>query len=196
MTGPDMTSDSPDGGDRHVESSRRWPTYLARTAIAVFVVGTTAFWFWALFLTDIEGANWVGDRDWAARTEARCQVAQSQRAELADFSLIDENGSDALRKRAAIIDRSNVIMTDMVDQIAADPPSDDKGKAISQMWITDYRTYLQDRRDYADGLRTTSENLPFTETPTEENIPTSERLSTFATDNQMPSCAAPNDLVQ
>ena len=41
-------------------------------------------------------------------------------------------------------------------------PTDEKGRAIVPDWEADYRTYLQNRRDFADELRG-GENVPFRE---------------------------------
>ncbi len=80
----------------------------------------------------------------------------------------------------------------MVDELEADLPADAKGQAIVPMWIYEYRIYIDDRRRYTDELRTTGENLPFYETMSE--VPISERLATFAADNEMATCSPPLDL--
>jgi hypothetical protein len=80
----------------------------------------------------------------------------------------------------------------MINDLAADLPADAKGQAIVPMWLEEYRTYLEDRRRYATELRTTGENLPFYETMSE--VPISERLATFAADNEMATCSPPLDL--
>ena len=61
-------------------------------------------------------------------------------------------------------------------------------------WEDDYRTYLEDRYRYARQLRESGENLPFYETGV--GIPITERIETFAGDNDMPSCAPPRDLTR
>ena len=60
-------------------------------------------------------------------------------------------------------------------------------------WEDEYRQYIQARRDYADDLRATGDNLAFYE-PATNGLPISERLETFAGDNEMPACAPPRDL--
>ena len=68
-------------------------------------------------------------------------------------------------------------------------PTDEKGQAIVPAWEADYRTLLDDRYAYADRLRS-GENVPFTETAV-DGVPITERIETFADDNEMPSCAPP-----
>jgi hypothetical protein len=71
-------------------------------------------------------------------------------------------------------------------------PGDEKGRAIVPLWEADYRTYLADRRAYADVLRGGA-NEPFRETAV-DGIPISEKIAAFASDNEMPTCAPPTDL--
>jgi hypothetical protein len=156
--------------------------------VTVFV----AFWTWALFFASKEAINRVGDRQWAADAEAVCAAADAERLALADYRLLNEGGPELIRERADIVDRATDILERMIDDVALLTPSDEKGRAIVPMWIEEYRTYLADRRDHAEQLRLTGENLSFYETMAE--VPISERLETFAGDNEMPSCAPPRDL--
>ena len=100
-----------------------------------------------------------------------------------------------IRERADIVDRATDIVERMLDDVVAVPPADAKGLAIVPQWEDEYRAYLESRRTYADQLRETGENLAFYE-PGADGIPISERLETFAGDNEMPSCAPPRDLSQ
>ena len=72
-------------------------------------------------------------------------------------------------------------------------PTDEKGQAIVPAWEADYRTLLDDRYRYADMLRS-GQDGPFTETAV-NNVPITERIETFAGDNEMPSCAPPRGSV-
>ncbi len=98
-----------------------------------------------------------------------------------------------LDERADIVDRATDIVEQMVDDVVAVAPTDEKGRAIVPDWEADYRTYLQNRRDFADELRG-GENVPFREAAY-EGVPISERIGTFAADNEMESCAPPRDSV-
>jgi len=165
---------------------------LTRTTLTLVMLGFAAFWVWALFFASKEAINRIEDRDWSARAQQICLDADTARDALADYRRLDSGGSELIRERADIIDRATDILDDMVDDIDAVTPADDKGAAIVPMWIDEYRTYIGDRRRYADELRTTGENLPFYETMAE--VPISERLATFAADNDMAACSPPFDL--
>jgi hypothetical protein len=166
---------------------------LVRLVLGVVVAGFAAFWIWALFFASKEAVNRVDDREWAERAQGICEEAEAERFELADFRRLDEPTPELIRERAEIVDESTRILATMLDRIEAVPPADEKGQAIVPQWIDEYRTYLQDRRDYADRLRETGENQAFYETEA-DGLPISERLETFAGDNEMPACAPPRDL--
>jgi hypothetical protein len=177
------TDDAPGPGRRAV-----------RALLAVVVLLFAAFWIWALFFASKEAVNKIGDRAWAARAQAICERATEERLELADYRSIVDAGPELIRERASIVDASTDVLERMLDDLVAVEPTDEKGRAIIPQWEEDYRTYLQDRRNYADQLRDSGENLPFYET--EVGIPISERIETFAGDNEMPACAPPRDLTR
>ena len=82
----------------------------------------------------------------------------------------------------------------MLDDVVAVAPTDPKGADLVPLWEADYRTYIEDRRQFADVLRT-GVNEPFTETAV-DGIPISEKLERFAADNEMPDLRAPPRHVQ
>lgn len=169
-----------------------WRRRLGRSAVALFLVGMAALWTYVLFLAPRDGVNRFEDRGWAAAAEQICLDAEQSRFELADYRRLDTGGADLIRERADIIDSATDTLDSMVDRLEVTLPSDAKGQAIVPMWIDEYRTYIADRRRYAADLRSTGENLPFYETMSE--VPISERLATFAADNEMPTCSPPMDL--
>lgn len=178
------------GDDR--PSARRWAL---RALAVVGAVAFVAFWTWALFFASREAVNRIDDRAWAARAERICASADEQRLELSDDRSIADAGPELMRERAEIVDRATEIIETMLDDVVTVAPTDPKGSDIVPRWEADYRDYLAGRRTYADDLRRTGENLPFYE-PAVDGIPVSERLETFAADNEMPSCAPPRDLTR
>ncbi len=165
-----------------------------RVGIGAVIVLFVVFWTWALFFASKEAVNRIEDRAWAERAEVICQDANEQRLELADFRLITEGGPELIRERAQIVERSTDIIVQMLDDVVAVTPTDRKGREIVPLWEDDYRTYIQDRYRYAEQLRASGENLAFYETA--DGIPISERIETFAGDNDMPACAPPRDLTR
>ncbi len=163
-----------------------------RYVILVVLVLFAAFWIWALFFASKEAVNKVGDRAWAARAEQICVAAREERVKLVDLRRIDAEDRAMLAERAGLIDKATDILERMLDDVVAVAPTDPKGQAIVPLWAADYRTYIEDRRAYADTLRA-GHNPPFAETAV-DGIPISDKLTVFAGDNEMPTCAPPVDL--
>jgi hypothetical protein len=163
-----------------------------RSVILVSVAGFAAFWAWALFFASKEAVNKIDDRAWAERAERICAAAQAERDELTDERRLDPDDPAMLAERAAIVDEATAIVESMLDDVVAVPPDDDKGQALVPLWEADYRTYLDNRREFTALLRA-GENEPFREAAV-DGIPISEKLERFAGDNEMPSCAPPHDL--
>ena len=182
-----------------VEHERRSTAvrWTVRVVLVVVVAGFVAFWTWALFFASKEAVNKIDDRAWAARAERICAEANEARLALSDYrSIVDADDAEIaalVRERADIVDRATDIVERMLDDVVAVEPTDEKGRSIVPQWEAEYRSYIDGRRTYADDLRATGENLAFYE-PGADGIPISERLETFAGDNEMPSCAPPRDL--
>jgi hypothetical protein len=108
---------------------------------------------------------------------------------------MDEPTPALVRERADIVDRATDIIERMLDDLVAQQPTDDKGRDLVPQWEADYRSYIEDRRTFTETLRDTGENVAFYETEA-AGIPISEKLETFAGDNDMPTCAPPRDLTR
>lgn len=158
---------------------------------AAFVV----FWGWALFFASKDPVNQIGDSAWTARAEQLCVAADAERLELADFREMQEATPELVRERADIVDRATDVLERMLDDVVAVAPADAKGQDLIPQWEADYRAYLESRRVFADTLRETGENSAFYE-PDADGIPVSEKLETFAADNDMATCAPPRDLTR
>ena len=152
----------------------------------LFLVGFgafVAFWFWALFLIDKTAVNKFEDRAWAENAEEICApVKQAVRR-------LDLEATADLPGRADLVVQSTDMYAAMLDELESDLPDDPKGAAIVPDWIADWRTLIQNRYDYAAEYRAGNE-VPFTETAV-QGVPITERLETFAGDNEMGSCAPP-----
>ena len=164
----------------------------ANTAKVLAVVFIAWMWFFAFVLAPRESANNIKDKAWSTRAEARCTVAFNERVGLADLSRIDPKDKAAVLHKADIIQRATDSLENMLQSLAADTPSTAKGRELVPEWIKDYRTYLQDRRDYVATLRTGT-LVEFSESLV-EGIPITERLGKFARENHMDACQPPRDL--
>lgn len=174
------------------ETKQFVPRSVVRGGLVVICLLLAVMWVYAFVFASRESVNMIGDTAWQQYAEERCMQARLERAELADFRKIEDVGPGALTQRADLVDKATRTLENAIDDIAARPVVDEKGQAIVPLWIADYRTYIQDRRDYAEMLRR-GENQPFAETRV-DGLPLSEKVSTFATANRMPACQAPVDL--
>ena len=178
----------PNSGPLELEKRSIIPRLLALVGFSAF----GAFWIWALFFASKEGVNRIEDQAWLERAQSICEQAADERTALANYTRLDEGGPELILQRADIVDEATDSLERMVNSLEALPLAGEKGRAIVPMWIDEYRTYLGDRRNYTTQLRASGENLPFYETA--NKIPISERLATFAADNEMPACKPPLDL--
>jgi hypothetical protein len=142
-----------------------------------------SFWTWALFFASKTAVNKVDDETWGPRAEAICAPVKQQLREL------ELQASSDLDVRADLVMESTGLLEQMIDEVTAVMPSDEKGQSIVPDWEADYRTLIADRYAYAEQLRA-GDDGPFTETAV-NNIPITERIETFAGDNDMPSCSPP-----
>jgi hypothetical protein len=151
------------------------------------IVLLIVFWIWALLFASREAINKIDDTAWAARAEAICVDYDLQ------IRALEAEASADLAVRADLVDESTDLLSDMLDQIVAVTPADDKGQAIVPDWEDEYRILLDDRYRYADQLRS-GQNVPFTETAV-SGVPITERIEKFTLDNEMPTCAPPRGSV-
>ena len=163
-----------------------------RVVLMIVVLGFAAFWTWALFFASKDAVNKFADRAWAERAQAICENADERREALADYREVDEDDPAMVAERGDVVDRATDVVEEMLDEVMAVLPADAKGADLVPQWAADYRTHIEDRRRFADVLRT-GDNVPFTETAV-DGIPLSDKLEVFAGDNEMPACAPPHDL--
>lgn len=175
-----------DGSDEHPRS--RVGVILGLSAVAALM----AAWIYMLFIYDPGlKIDELPDREFPTRAEVVCTEARAALAELP----LAQTATDA-EERADTVDRSNVILTDMLDSLedlrSAVPDEGDR-RAVG-LWIEDWRAYVVDRREYVDNLRRDDEArfLESVKGTTRRGITLG--INHFAEINRMPSCATPGDL--
>jgi hypothetical protein len=166
------------------------PVHVLLTAVCVLI---GAMWVYAFIFAPRESINRIGDDEWKARSEARCQIAENERFALEDLEKLDPTNRADLRKKADIVDVATDSLERAIDDIERDTPNDPKGQALVPQWIAEYRIYLEDRRAFIENLRT-AERRPFFAETEIEGVPISERLGKFARENDMKTCQPPLDL--
>ncbi len=164
-----------------------------RILLTIVCSAIFAMWVYAFGFSSRESINRIGDDAWKARAEAHCKTAQQERLALEDLTEMDPEDRQALRKKADLVAKATDSMEAAIDRIAADVPSDEKGRAIVPQWIAEYRIYIQNRREFVDQLRVADRRPYFSEKDV-EGVPITERLRKFARENDMRSCQPPFDL--
>lgn len=185
MTPGEATSEQTDGAVHYgVERADRLLTP-GRVALLIGLGLFASFWIWALFFASKEAVNKIDDRAWAERAEEICAPVRQQ------FRELDLERTEDLNGRADLVDRGTALLDQMLTDMMVVPPSDPKGQEIVPLWVADYRSLLDRRVEYANELRAGIDE-PFTEpTAPGTSIPVTEKLETFAGDNEMPSCSPP-----
>lgn len=166
---------------------------LARIVLTVACGGIFAMWVYAFGFASRESFNRIGDDAWKARSEARCLIAENERFALQDLGKMNANDTAALKKKADIVETATDSLERAINDIAMDSPADAKGQELVPQWISDYRIYIQNRRQFIDKLRSASTRPYFSETEV-EGVPISERIGKFARENDMRTCQPPLDL--
>jgi len=167
---------------------------LGRTVITVVVIGLLAMWGYVIYLAFGPGRqppiDRLDDPAFAEAGESRCAEAV---ADVDALPLAAESANAA--DRADVLDRADAIYATMLDDLdgmtSLAPAGDQRNRA--ETWLADWRTYLQDRVDYADRLRADpNARLLVSEKPGEGRQITGW-IDEFAQANRMPSCATPLD---
>ena len=171
---------------------RRWtPT---RVMLAIVVIALVSMWVYVLYLAFGPGRqppiDRLDDPAFARAAEERCAAAVADVDELPVAS-----ASPNATARAEVLDQANATFAAMLDDLDGMvdlAPAGDQRQRTTE-WLADWRTYLGDRQDYADALRTDpGARLLVSEKPGQGQQITGW-IDEFAKANRMPSCASPLD---
>jgi hypothetical protein len=190
-TDPDTGPGDPRDADEPV--GRR--SGIGRLVVVGIVVGLVAMWGYVVYLAFGPGreppVDRLDDPAFARAAEDRCAEAVDDVAEL---PLATE--SSTARDRAEVLDQANDrfagMLTDLDELTHLAPPGEQRERV--RLWLADWQTYLGNRVEYADDLRTDpGARLLISEKPgTGRHI--TGWIDEFAAANRMPSCATPTDV--
>lgn len=166
-----------------------------RLVVVIIVTALVGMWGYVLFLAFGPGRQSPVDRlddpAFAQAAEVRCADAL---ADIEQLPLATEATSAA--DRADVVAEANDVLASMLDDLddlAVLAPQGDQRDVVDE-WLTDWRTYVGNRRDYADALRVDSgARLLISEKPGTGRHVTGW-IDEFARANRMPSCASPMDV--
>ncbi len=147
--------------------------------------------FWTVVFSGLPkrtNPDYLDDRAFVSRTETRCDELLADLDELPNGSFIED-----ANQRADVLVEATDLVEDMVDAIEADAPRDGDDALSVQGWIKDWRTYIENRRDYAMRLRTDPEaRLLLDQSLGGDSV--DKPIEVFAGVNGIPTCATPGDV--
>ena len=162
---------------------------VGRVVIILVLLGLALMWIYALSgAAKQDPPDQLDDRAFPEAAERRCAAALEVIEDL-PAAQEAENPEERAPSAAAATDELEA----MVDDLAAEAPTGaGRDARITGLWLQDWRTYLEDRRDYVTELEQGSEE-PFEVTP-RGNRQITVTIDNFATVNDMESCATPQDI--
>jgi hypothetical protein len=156
----------------------------------VAVVSMVIFWIWIFSgAAKKTNADYLENRTYAAALEKQCQGLRDQLDELPNAADMTSQA-----ERADVLDDANVLVGQFIDEVAADAPkTGDAGKSMKG-WLTDWRTYLADREDYAQRLRTEDNAQLLLSRSTIGADSVDKTIQIFTQVNDIPACDTPGDV--
>ncbi|MDY7106414.1 MAG: hypothetical protein S0880_34960 [Actinomycetota bacterium] len=179
-------SDQPSRSPRPSPGRRITPL---RVLAGVVVVGSFLLWAYAFSgLARRDAPDTLDDASFAADAEPICAAA------VADIDQLPPamNFGDDPEGRADVLDRATDRLAAMVADLETVATGTDRDRRIVDAWLSDWRTYLSDRRRFAEVIRV-DEDEPFQLTAREGRAITAP-MNRMATVNDMPSCTTPGDV--
>lgn len=162
-----------------------WPRGLAICAVVAMVI----FWVWIFSgAPKRTNADYLEDRTYAAQLEDRCQELRDQLDELPNAADMSTQA-----QRADVLDQANALVGQFIDDVEADAPESGDAAISMKGWIADWRTYLGDREDYAERLRT-QENAQLLISRSKLGDSVDKTIQVFTQVNDIPACDTPGDV--
>lgn len=169
---------------------------MSRALVVAVVASFIGIWGYVMYLTFFEGRaeprDRLDDTRFAAAAEETCAEF---RADFDRLPLASEVGTP--EERADLLDQATDGLEVMVTRLEGlVPPSEQDEATAVDRWLADYRTYIQDRREYAAAQRDPASDRydkPFTVTD-RGGFQIDVIIDDFARINRMESCEAPNDV--
>lgn len=164
---------------------------LSRRSVVIALVIFASFAVWAYAYSgfaDGPGPDELEDTTFVETAEARCATTM---AELDRLPLALEADDNVERADQVVV--ATDLLAEMVDDLEAAVDGTESDRQILGAWLDDWRLYLDDRYRYADAVRE-DPAAPFLISDTGGPERLEKRITRFAQDSGMPSCATPPDV--
>jgi len=184
-----MAGSSSTTGTERPARRRIRPGVVLAVLSAVVVLG-----MWAWVLGYHLGGTWrddtpgrLGNTTFPTLAEPVCADA------LARFAALPPAWATATpAERATVVDASVVVLGQMVADLRA-MPTGGEDAAVAE-WLNDWDTFIADRADYANRLRSDPDARFYVTQSDRDRRQITLAIDRFATTNRMPSCVTPSDL--
>ena len=165
---------------------RRTGFYLTLAAVLA-IVGA---WVYVLFIYEPHIKDELEDRAFPTQAEQVCAAAveQLERLEPANLAASAED-------RASTVEQSNVILREMVADLRPLVPTEPQNVTDGvNEWLDDWETYIDNREQYAAGLREDPDTRFLESTKGTATKGITRAINGFTEVNEMESCSTPADL--
>ncbi len=162
---------------------------VGRVLVVVIVLGSLLLWVYVFSgVARKDPPNTLDDAAFGVAAEPICAEAA---ATLATLPRAEDSTSAA--QRADVIDDANGTLTEMVDRLDELEVSTARDREMTDEWISDWRTFIDDRADFAARLRE-DDMARFYVTEKPGRLQVTKAIDDLAEVNDMPSCVDPGDV--
>lgn len=177
---------SPGEEDGPYRMGLTWGRGLAIGAVVLMVI----FWVWIFSGAPAkDNPDRLKDEAYVSQLEDQCQALRDDLDEL-------PNAADlkTAAKRADVLDDANVMVARFIDELEAGAPATGGAATTMKGWIADWKTYLANREDYADRLRTDPNAQLLLDRSTIGADSVDKAIQIFTQVNEIPACETPGDV--
>lgn len=177
------------GPEAEVEEPLAMSWSIGRVLTVVAILAMVGFWAWILSGAPArQNPDKLEDRAYAASLEDRCQDLRDDLAELPAAPDIE-----TAAERADVLDEANVLVAAFIDDLEAGAPTEGDAGVTMQGWIADWRTYLDNREDFARRLRSDPDaQLLLEQSPLGDSV--DKTIQIFSQVNEIDACDTPGDV--
>ncbi|WP_421120142.1 hypothetical protein ACE2AJ_02015 [Aquihabitans daechungensis] len=162
-----------------------WGRGLAIGAVVLMII----FWVWIFSGAPAkDNPDRIRDEAYLTELEDQCQGLRDDLDELPNAADLD-----TAAQRADVLDDANVLVGGFIEELEAGAPTSGDAAVTMEGWITDWKTYLANREDYAERLRTDpGAQLLLDRSKLGDSV--DKTIQIFTQVNEIPACETPGDV--